>query len=75
MISRHHPEILGLGETGCSGEHANKICDQLGFEFWIRVEALGFSEGIWLFWKESVQIEILKTHPLFIHAIVKRQGT
>ena len=30
------------------------------------VEALGYSGGIWLFWKDSLTINIIKTHPQFI---------
>ena len=69
--SRLKPEILGLVETRCRGDHADKICNSLGYEFWVRVEALGLSGGIWILWKESVDTHVPKTHPQFIHVSVQ----
>ena len=55
LLSIHNPSILGLVETKVSGPNANDICKRIGFDHWVRVEALGISGGIWLFWrKESV---------------------
>ena len=68
ILYRHEPTILGLVETKCSGEHANNICKRVGYDYWIRVEALGYSVGILLFWEECVDLYILQTHPQFIHA-------
>ena len=67
LLRIHKPVILGLLETKVSGFKADTICNKLGFEHWLRVEALGFSGGIWLLWKESCNVQILKTHPQFIH--------
>ena len=59
--------LLGL-ETKCSGEHAEGICNRLKFDHWCLVEALGLSGGIWLLWKDTIDLLILKTHPQFIRA-------
>ena len=48
-INIRKPDILSLVETRISKVQADKVCNKLGFEFWIRVEAFGFSGGIWLF--------------------------
>ena len=37
--------------------------NSLGFDYWIRVEALGYSGGIWILWKDILNINIVHTHP------------
>ncbi|XP_019157960.1 PREDICTED: uncharacterized protein LOC109154682 [Ipomoea nil] len=61
-----NPSLICLLEPKVSGNQANKICNSFGFDEWIRVEAVGFSGGIWILWKESISIEIVKTNPQFI---------
>ena len=47
VIHRYKPGILGLLETKVSGQRqADDICNKLGFDYWVRVEALGFNGGI-----------------------------
>ena len=46
----------------------------MGFDKWLRVEVLGFSGRIWVFWRECMQEEVLKTHPQFVHMRIKYQG-
>ena len=70
LMCCHKPEILALVETRCSGEHANVVCNNMCFDHLIRVEALGYSGGIWILKNDSVTLWILKTHPQFIHAEV-----
>ena len=48
LLKINNSMILGLLEPRISGVQADKRCNSLGFESWIRVEALGFSGGIWL---------------------------
>ena len=62
------PSVLGLVETKCSGVHANRACSRVRFDNWLRVEVLRYSGGIWLFWKDTFDLCLLKTHPQFIHA-------
>ena len=38
----------------------------MGFDNWVRVEAFGFSGGIWVLWRNGFNVEICKTHPQFI---------
>ncbi|XP_031120944.1 uncharacterized protein LOC116024184 [Ipomoea triloba] len=38
----------------------------MGFSDWVRVEAVGFSGGIWTFWNVSSQVSVIVTHPQFI---------
>ncbi|XP_019150525.1 PREDICTED: uncharacterized protein LOC109147318 [Ipomoea nil] len=57
-----------------SGDQANRICSSFGFNDWIRVEAVGYSGGIWLLWKGSANIIVTKTHPQFITAHVPEEN-
>lgn len=41
--------VLALVETHISREQAQTLCDRIGFSSQLRVEAHGFSGGIWLF--------------------------
>ncbi|XP_031120956.1 uncharacterized protein LOC116024196 [Ipomoea triloba] len=62
----YKPDLLGLLETKVSGSKADEICNRLGFDEWLRVEALGFSGGIWVFWNSTLDIKPLLTHPQFV---------
>lgn len=66
MICRHKPFLVGLFELKVSSSQADGICCRFGFEQWLRVEAVGFREGIWLFWKADVEVKILATYPQFV---------
>lgn len=66
MIRTHKLDVLGLVEPKVSGAQANVICSKLGFSDCIRVEAIGFSGGIWVFWNTSLQVTVLHTHPQFV---------
>ncbi|CAN1177309.1 hypothetical protein LINPERHAP2_LOCUS33031 [Linum perenne] len=46
-------EVVLLVEPKISGERAERVCRKLGFEEYVRVEAVGFSGGIWVLWHPS----------------------
>lgn len=73
LIKSHKLDILCLLETKTYGTNAYDICMKLGFDNWARVEVLGFRGGIWILWKEEVNMELLDSHPQFIHLEVKDQ--
>ncbi|KAK8609752.1 hypothetical protein V6N13_093166 [Hibiscus sabdariffa] len=50
-----------------SGSRATHVIATLGFPNSFRVEAAGFSGGLWLYWYNTVDIEVLVTHFQFIH--------
>ncbi|KAG8503914.1 hypothetical protein CXB51_001863 [Gossypium anomalum] len=52
----YSPDIISLLETRVSGSKADNIIAKLEFSFSHRVEAIGFSGGIWIGWKNSVAI-------------------
>ena len=57
LLCRHKPEIVALLETRCSDDHANTICNQMGFYHWVREESLGC--GIWILWKDNFYLRVL----------------
>ncbi|XP_017620776.1 uncharacterized protein LOC108464989 [Gossypium arboreum] len=50
----HKSDLVGLLETRVSGPKADSIISKLGFECSHRVEAVGFSGGIWIGWKDYI---------------------
>lgn len=66
LVSMHHVSVLIILEPRISGEQANKVCRKLGFSDYFRVEAEGFSGGIWLLWNSN-QIEVEAYSSQLIH--------
>ena len=62
LLVRHKSGVLGLLEPKVNGDHADIICNGLGFDRWLRVEALGYSGGIWILWKNSYHLDVVKSH-------------
>ncbi|KAI9097692.1 hypothetical protein K1719_025463 [Acacia pycnantha] len=50
-----------------SGAKADSIIKKLGFHNSHKVEASGFSRGIWILWSSNVTINILVNHVQFVH--------
>lgn len=51
LISVHDRVILVLIETRISGDRADEVSRRIGFSSSTRMEAQGFSGGIWVFWR------------------------
>lgn len=49
----YQPNFIILYETKVSRERANNIISSLGFSSFIKVDALGFSGGIWVLWNPN----------------------
>lgn len=74
LLRNHHPEIFGLLEPKVSGAQADRICKNIGYDYWIRVEAFGYSGGIWVFWQNNLHVDILATHPQLVLLKVAKEG-
>ncbi|KAK8611922.1 hypothetical protein V6N13_131960 [Hibiscus sabdariffa] len=61
------PDVVGLVEPRISGYKADLIISSLGFPHSHRIEAVGFSGGLWLCWFNTVSIDILINHFQFLH--------
>ncbi|KAG8479043.1 hypothetical protein CXB51_029683 [Gossypium anomalum] len=70
--TEHKPDLIGLLETRVSGVKADSVIAKLSLDFLYRVEAVGFSGGIWIGWKNSISVEILRNHSQFI--LIKISG-
>ncbi|KAL4290191.1 hypothetical protein GQ457_14G018230 [Hibiscus cannabinus] len=67
----HTPKVVGLFEPRMSGRQANRVITKLGFSHSFRVEAQGFSGGIWLLWDLDVELEILHLSNQFVNGRVR----
>lgn len=47
---------------------ANKVCENIGKKNWIRVEADGFSGGIWILWDgDLIDPSVIHAHKQFVN--------
>ncbi|GMJ12502.1 hypothetical protein HRI_004919400 [Hibiscus trionum] len=69
FVRTQKPEVVAIMEPRISGSKADDFIRRSGFDSSFRVEAMGFSEGIWVLWKDTLQIDIVAVSDQFIHAI------
>ncbi|KAK8553210.1 hypothetical protein V6N13_089422 [Hibiscus sabdariffa] len=60
-------DLVVFIEPRISGHRADVLISALGFPHSHRVEAIGFSDGIWVASYDIVQVDIFITHFQFIH--------
>lgn len=76
LIRIHRPVVLVLVETHMGGAQALKIASMLGYSGHTRVDATGFSGGIWVYWKkELVTVEPISQQAQYITMDIKRLGS
>ena len=59
--------MVALVEPRISGKKVDDFIIRSGFERSHRIEAEGFSGGIWLMWKDCFKVEVIINHKQFIH--------
>ncbi|GMI71930.1 hypothetical protein HRI_000862300 [Hibiscus trionum] len=71
------PDLVVFVEPRISGRRANSVIFALSFPHSYRIEAIGFSGGIWVAWYDTVTVDIIITHFQFLHMRVmnKRIGS
>ncbi|XP_074301755.1 uncharacterized protein LOC141633202 [Silene latifolia] len=75
LIRINTPHVVALVETHISGAVAQRVCDKINFQGKTRVEATGFSGGIWLFWHpEEVTVTPIIHHPQHVTVEITRAG-
>ncbi|XP_021765937.1 uncharacterized protein LOC110730442 [Chenopodium quinoa] len=75
LIRIHRPNVLTLVETHMGGEQAVKIANIIGYDGHERVDAMGFSGGIWVYWKtDSVTVIPIVKHNQHITMEFSRDG-
>ncbi|KAL4302835.1 hypothetical protein GQ457_10G004410 [Hibiscus cannabinus] len=71
FVCQYRPKVVALFEPRVSGQKANNIVSRLGSPHSFRIEAHGFARGIWLFWEESIMVELLLMNVLLRIVVVK----
>ncbi|KAL4348482.1 hypothetical protein GQ457_17G005590 [Hibiscus cannabinus] len=61
------PDIVAVFEPRISGGAADRFIRRSNFEFSYRVEAQGFSGGIWILWRDTVRMDFLAVFNQFVH--------
>lgn len=76
IVKQYHIDVMCLIETRISGSRADQVIRKLGFSNWIRLEAAGFTGGIWVLWNDNnTMIEYLSSSPQYIHCkMIDRNG-
>lgn len=73
LVRRHGPAVLVLLETRVPSLRADRIRQRTGYNRVTQVEAVGFSGGIWMFWREDlVEVEVLPPSSQSISVIIRR---
>lgn len=74
LIGIHRPSVLALVEPRISGLRADEVCDRLGYDGLIRVEAQVFAGGLWLLWNSaSILVTLVRLDPQHITVEVVRR--
>lgn len=75
LVNKNKVDMVGLLEPRISGCTADKACKGFGFANWIRVEAaVGFSGGIWILWKNNINVDVVATNPQFVTTRVSKDN-
>ncbi|XP_021774659.1 uncharacterized protein LOC110738569 [Chenopodium quinoa] len=75
IIRANRPIVLALVETHMGGDHAQHVANLLGYNGHTRVDAQGFSGGIWVYWKpELVTIDPIAQSNQYITMTVIKVG-
>ncbi|KAK8998643.1 hypothetical protein V6N11_084030 [Hibiscus sabdariffa] len=66
-VHEFRPKIVAIFEPRISGALTDRVLRKLPFNHSIRVEAQGFSGGVWILWDDSVVVEVLHIANKFIN--------
>ncbi|KAK9205957.1 hypothetical protein WN943_016228 [Citrus x changshan-huyou] len=67
IIQCYNPSMVVMLEPRISGQKAYNFIRGCGFERSHRIEAVGFSGGIWILWRDFITVEIVLNHKQFVH--------
>ncbi|GMJ12449.1 hypothetical protein HRI_004914100 [Hibiscus trionum] len=74
IVQEHRPLVVSLFEPRVSGIQVDKVVAAFGFNRSFRIEAHGFSGGLWLLWRELVRLDILTVSNQFLHGRYKLEA-
>ncbi|KAL4304528.1 hypothetical protein GQ457_10G007360 [Hibiscus cannabinus] len=69
LIRKQQPDMVAIMEPRISGAEADRFVRFMQFDFLYRVEAVGFSGGIWILWKNTVRFDVLAVSKQFVHGV------
>lgn len=72
LIREHRPKIVVILEPRISGHEVDLACRRIGYPDWVRYEARGFSEGIWILWNgHDISLKVIHAEFRFIHVLIR----
>ncbi|KAI9110616.1 hypothetical protein K1719_018482 [Acacia pycnantha] len=75
MKSRHKLDLVVILEPRVSGIQASRIIKNWGFRHSVRMEAEGFSGGIWIVWqRDDLNMAVITKDEQFIHCKIGLDG-
>ncbi|KAI9084926.1 hypothetical protein K1719_033099 [Acacia pycnantha] len=73
--TRYRLDLAVILEPRISGSHATKVIRGWGFKNWVRMEADGFSGGIWILWeREYLKVDVIVKNEQFVHCRIWSGG-
>lgn len=75
MVKNYHLNMVIIFEPQISGVRADNLIKRSGFNYSHRVEAHGFSWGIWILWKDMFTMEVIFNHKQFSHFKVAKNNS
>lgn len=73
MKNSYNPYLIILTKTRLSGDHATAIISSQGYEHFFKVDAMGFSGGIWILWNPiNIVVELITStfHEVYLRVQV-----
>ena len=74
LVKSYKPTIVVILEPRIRDKKADDFIKKCGFDCSHRVEATGFSGGIWILWRNFFDVEIAFNHTQFIHLKISVQN-
>ncbi|XP_021835969.1 uncharacterized protein [Spinacia oleracea] len=75
LLRCHKPMVFSLVETHMGGDQEMKIATATSYSGHTRVDAQGYSGGIWVYWKpELVNVDPIHQHQQYISMEITRNG-
>lgn len=71
MVVNYFLTIMILTKAKVSGDRAAKIAETLPFDGFFSTKTICYAGGLWLFWKEDVEVIVLSATEQEIHATIK----
>lgn len=75
LLRINNPSVFALVETHVSSDHAERICKCTGYSDCLSMDAVGYSGGIWVFWKkDETKVTVNNNSSQHITVVIERNG-